>query len=1490
MLVRTSVTNDLLDEPAEAFTLTATTTAGTTSNASAVGTATITDNDATPSLSINDITVNEAAGTATFTVTLSAASGQSVSVGYNTSNGTATAGTDYTSTTGTLTFAPGVTTQTVTVSIANDTTYEGSETFNVNLVTPTNATIADNLGLGTIRDDGTGTGGTDNDTPSLAVSDVSVTEGTNPYAQFTVSLSNQSATATTVSLALTAGTASGAGVDFGTVGAGNLQVSTNGGTTWVDATSVTIPAGSTSVLVRTPVTNDLLDEPAEAFTLTATTTAGTTSNASAVGTATITDNDATPTLSINDITVNEAAGTATFTVTLSAASGQSVSVGYNTSNGTATAGVGADYTATTGTLTFTPGVTTQTVTVTIANDTTYEGSETFNVNLVSPTNATIADNLGLGTIRDDGTGTGGTDNDTPSLAVSDVSVTEGTNPYAQFTVSLSNQSATATTVSLALTAGTASGAGVDFGTVGAGNLQVSTNGGTTWVDATSVTIAAGTSSVLVRTPITNDLLDEVSEAFTLTATRTSGTTSNASAVGTATITDNDPTPSLSINDITVNEAAGTATFTVTLSAASGQSVSVGYNTSNGTATAGVGADYTATSGTLTFAPGVTTQTITVTIANDTTYEGSETFNVNLVTPTNATIADNLGLGTIRDDGTGTGGTDNDTPSLAVSDVAVTEGTNPFAVFTVSLSNASATATTVSLALTAGTGAGAGIDFGTAGAGNLQVSTNGGTTWVDATSVTIPAGTTSVLVRTPITNDVFDEPAETFSLTATRTAGSTINASAVGTATITDNDAFTDANEIVSVNEDTTLNGSVLTGTTSYDGSVTVTTFTVAGNATVFSAGQTAAISGVGSLLINANGSYTFTPASNYSGPVPVATYTMTDGSSSDTSTLAVSVTPVADAPTLTAAPRSFLRATTFEELTPLSGANGWTRTAIQIGDGTWRTNNSGGSIESYFEGEYLQNGNFSNRVIELENNSGSPANLYTDVATVAGEVYHLAFDFAERINNQTSPFRPAFDNSQIDVFWNGTRVATLNTDTNVWTHFEMDLRASATGSTRLEFRATDSNSIGGIMDNISLQLTPNVGVINTATPLPTPVATLTDSDGSETLTLLAITNIPVGATVTDGTNSFTATLGSTTANITGWTLTTLSLTPPAGYTGNIALNYTATSTEAANGVSATSTTAVSINIVGALNAVPVSVNDTIVGIRDSIITGNVLSNDTDSDGNTLYVTSYSIGGTTYQTDALTTISGVGTIRMMSDGDFYFTPSSNWTGNVPTITYSIADEHGGLTSTALGTAATLNITVGNTGGLQGTAAGEALTGTAGAEIIMGYGGVDTITGLGGNDTLDGGAGNDVIIGGAGSDVLWGRAGNDTLTGGSGGADATSDTFAWTLADRGTAASPAIDSITDFNNSAPASGGDVLDLRDLLVNEWHTTPTTGNLADFLHFTTSAGTTTIEIKTLGNASTGHEQRIVLTGVDLTNGGSLTTDQAIIQDLLSKSKLVVD
>jgi hypothetical protein len=157
-----------------------------------------------------------------------------------------------------------------------------------------------------------------------------------------------------------------------------------------------------------------------------------------------------------------------------------------------------------------------------------------------------------------------------------------------------------------------------------------------------------------------------------------------------------PPPSLRINDATVTEGnTGTfaATFTVTLSAASTQPVTVAYATGNGTATAG--SDYQAASGTLTFAPGETSKTVTVLVNGDRLGEPNETFFVNLSGATNATIADGQGVGTIVDD----------EPRISISDVTKSEGkkggTTLF-TFTVTLSAAYDQAVTLSYGTVNGT--------------------------------------------------------------------------------------------------------------------------------------------------------------------------------------------------------------------------------------------------------------------------------------------------------------------------------------------------------------------------------------------------------------------------------------------------------------------------------------------------------------------------------------------------------------------------------------------------------------------------------------------------------------------------------------------------------------------------------------------------------------------------------------------------------------------
>ena len=102
----------------------------------------------------------------------------------------------------------------------------------------------------------------------------------------------------------------------------------------------------------------------------------------------------------------------------------------------------------------------------------------------------------------------------------------------------------------------------------------------------------------------------------------------------------------------------------------------------------------------------------------------------------------------------------------------------------------------------------------------------------------------------------------------------------------------------------------------------------------------------------------------------------------------------------------------------------------------------------------------------------------------------------------------------------------------------------------------------------------------------------------------------------------------------------------------------------------------------------------------------------------------------------------------------------------------------------------------------------------------------------------------------------------------------------------AGTPVVNTITDFDTRAYASGGDRLDLRDLLVGE-------SSLGDFISFEKVGSNTVAHISSSGGFGSGYtaaaeDQTIVLQNVDLTSG--FTTNAQIIQDLLNKGKLVTD
>ena len=397
---------------------------------------------------------------AVFTVTLSHASGRSVSVSYATADVTATAGSDYNAVSGTLSFAPGVTTQTVTVPVRGDILDEANETFTVNLTNPVNATITTALGTGTIIDD--------DPTPSLVINNVSVTEGNSGTvnAVFTVTLSAASGRVVTVNYATANGSATSP-ADY---------AATSG--------TLTFATGVTSQTITVAVNGDVLNEGNETFNVNLSNAVNATI-ADSQGVGTIVDDDPLPSLVINNVSVTEGnTGTtnAVFTVTLSAASGRTVTVNYATANGTATST--SDYMAVSGTLTFAAGTTTQQITVPVRGDTVNEATETFNVNLSGATNATIADSQGVGTIIDN--------DPVPSVTINDVSITEGNfgTKTLTFTLTLSAASGQTITVNYATANGTAT----------AGSDYVAKTG--------TVTFAAGTTTQTIGITINGDLTKE----------------------------------------------------------------------------------------------------------------------------------------------------------------------------------------------------------------------------------------------------------------------------------------------------------------------------------------------------------------------------------------------------------------------------------------------------------------------------------------------------------------------------------------------------------------------------------------------------------------------------------------------------------------------------------------------------------------------------------------------------------------------------------------------------------------------------------------------------------------------------------------------------------------------------------------------------------------------------------------------------------------------
>ncbi len=567
----------------------------------------------------------------TFTVSLAnPSSTQTTTVNFSTENGTpvpgpgyengnAVAGTDYTATSGTLTFLPGQTTQQITVQVIGSPAYNPSSSYTVNLSNP-----SANASIGTSQVSGTIT--STNAAPVLSIANPSPvarpTTGTTDDV-FTVTLTGPTELYTAVNYSTSDGTAA-AGTDY---------TATKG--------QLVIPAGSTSGQITVPILGNTTTTGTVNFTLNlATPTNATIQTGADSATGSIIDSAAAQAYSVNDVSVPEvfpasATTTAVFTVTLGSPLAVQSTVAFATADGTATAASGA-YVSTSGTLTFPAGTVTENVTVTVNGNTSPQPASTFYLNLSNPTGgASILDGQGIATIA--------------PPAHHHQRREPGDRHIRNYRFRLhrdvDRHRANQVTVGYA-TADQSAVAGVDY-VPQSGNL----------------TFPAGTTSETVTVPVYGQPVYAPNKTFLVNLSSPTGGVGISRGQGIGTI-ENSNVNGLTFNPdsiVVAQPATGQtdAVFTVVLPVASAQQVTVQYATANGTASAPT--DYEATSGTLTFPAGATSENVTVLVNGNATPHADQTFFLNLSNPVNSIIATSQATATIENSGS----TANDLASISL---------------------------------------------------------------------------------------------------------------------------------------------------------------------------------------------------------------------------------------------------------------------------------------------------------------------------------------------------------------------------------------------------------------------------------------------------------------------------------------------------------------------------------------------------------------------------------------------------------------------------------------------------------------------------------------------------------------------------------------------------------------------------------------------------------------------------------------------------------
>lgn len=546
--------------------------------------------------------VQEDNGNATITVLRAGGFGQPVSVDYGTTDGSATAGSDYTNRSGRLTFGPQQDRIAFTVPILEDTTVEGAETLNLVLSNPGSGAVLGGQTQATLTID-------DNDSPPNQ-------QGTIQFAAASYS-ANENGDVALITVERIGGTAGSVQVDYETLNntalAGSDYTFSTGTLTFAD--------GQAQATFAVPLLEDSIVEGDERVRLRLSNVQGgaTLGSRSSADLFILDDDTATVPAGTLQFTldtyfINEDGTSATMTVVRTGSAEGSVSVQYTTFDDTATEG--ADYTRSTGTLTFADGEEQRQFTVPILEDTLPEGDETV---LLSLDNVTGGATLGT--------------RDRAVLIISDNDDDDQPQGVFQFSRSdyivRENIASKLATMTVERIGGNAGEVTIDY-TVPATPPGSATADSDYTAQSGTLTFGDGVEVMTFTIEIIEDSTPEGDETVNmLLSNPTGGAVLGTQQNATLTIQDDDAPEEGVIEFATdayiVSEDDGSATIRVVRSGGTRGTVRVAYRTTDDSAVAD--ADYLASNGTLVFAPGETSQTFTVTVVDDLAQEATESLNL-----------------------------------------------------------------------------------------------------------------------------------------------------------------------------------------------------------------------------------------------------------------------------------------------------------------------------------------------------------------------------------------------------------------------------------------------------------------------------------------------------------------------------------------------------------------------------------------------------------------------------------------------------------------------------------------------------------------------------------------------------------------------------------------------------------------------------------------------------------------------------------------------